>query len=562
MDRRFRGATTLHGTRGNASPLAIVANHPLLAMMVLVTLMTAMRLVDASWFDMRTDEAYYWTWSKENVLSFLDHPPMIAWFIRVGTAIFGDTSLGVRFAGIVAMAITQLMLADIVRRVTHDVRAVVVAVLLSEAALYYGLFMAKVAPDVALIPFAMAMIWALVRLAETEDGRWWLAAGFFGGCTLLSKYTAVLLLPAVVAFALVPDWRRRWLMSPYPWLGALIAVAVFSPVIIWNSHNDWASFRFQFVRAEVNHGLSLRTVADYLGLQFAQVGPILLPVVLSGVSISAWRGYRQRDPVAILLSTSVIVPFVYFFWRSLTLPVGDTWPMFVWPPGFAAVAINLTMLVREKRPAWMIKSTLMWITSAIVSGIAIVVLAFLYELVCPWNLTRQDRSHRGGSGLRRCGQRHARRDEPGRRHLGRDVGLPDLCHVALVPAGEDTPVIQINERARFIGFRDPGIARMRGHPALYVARASDGAAAIFAGTTAVLTPLTEIERRWRGTTMGRYSLQELTGWTPDLNPPPGSRFYAWPNLALLAGPRPQNDHELLTALADGPGCFAARGFPQ
>jgi len=39
----------------------------------------------------RTDEAYYWTWSKESVLSFLDHPPMIAWFIRFGTAIFGDT---------------------------------------------------------------------------------------------------------------------------------------------------------------------------------------------------------------------------------------------------------------------------------------------------------------------------------------------------------------------------------------------------------------------------------------------------------------------------------------
>ena len=568
MDRRIPGSTTLHGTGRNASPLAIVANHPLLAMIVLVTLMTAMQLVDASWFDLRTDEAYYWTWSKENVLSFLDHPPMIAWFIRVGTAIFGDTNLGARFAGIAAMAITQLMLADIVRRVTHDVRAIVIAVLLSEAALYYGLFMAKVAPDVALIPFAMAMIWSLVRLAETEDGRWWLAAGFFGGCTLLSKYTTVLLLPAVVAFALVPNWRRRWLMSPYPWLGALIAVVVFSPVIIWNSHNDWASFRFQFVRAEANDGLSLSTVADYLGLQFAQVGPILLPVVLSGVSISAWRGYRQRDPVAILLSTSVIVPFVYFFWRSLTLQVGDTWPMFMWPPGFAAVAINLTLLVREKRPAWMIKSTLIWIYSAIVSGIAIVVLAFLYEVACPWNLIgRIDPVGAEADYGTLASGTLAEMNRVGATW----VATSDYRTYAMLRwflRDEDTPVIQINERARFIGFRDPGIARMRGHPALYVAGASDGArtsndaAAIFAGTPAVLTPLTEIERRWRGTTISRYSLQELTGWTPDLNPPPGSRFYAWRDLALLAEPRPENGHELLAALADGPGCFAPRGIAQ
>ena len=57
-----------------------------------------------------------------------------------------DTALGVRFAGIVAMLATQLLLADIVRRVTHDFRAVVFALLMPEAALYYGLLMAKVAP--------------------------------------------------------------------------------------------------------------------------------------------------------------------------------------------------------------------------------------------------------------------------------------------------------------------------------------------------------------------------------------------------------------------------------
>ncbi|MDU6374172.1 MAG: glycosyltransferase family 39 protein, partial [Bradyrhizobium sp.] len=126
--------------------------------------MTVLRIVYASALDLRTDEAYYWTWSKELQLCFLDHPPMIAWFVRLGTALFGDTNLGVRFAGIVAMAASQLLLADIVRRVTHNARAVILAVLLPEAALYYGLLMAKVAPDIAAIPFALAMIWALMRL--------------------------------------------------------------------------------------------------------------------------------------------------------------------------------------------------------------------------------------------------------------------------------------------------------------------------------------------------------------------------------------------------------------
>src|SRR5476649_752699 len=233
------------------------AFRQLLAVALVIAAMTVLRVTYASLLDLRTDEAYYWTWSKQNVLSFLDHPPMVAWFIRFGTAIFGDTSLGVRFAGIVAMLATQLLLADIVRRVTHDVRAVVLAVLMPEAALYYGLLMAKVSPDVALIPFAVAMLWALVRLHESNDGRWWLAAGAFAGLALLSKFTAVMLVPAVLAFMLVPDWRRRW-------LAALSAVVLFLPVLIWNFQHDWASFRFQFVRVVATHELSLRTGGDYI----------------------------------------------------------------------------------------------------------------------------------------------------------------------------------------------------------------------------------------------------------------------------------------------------------
>jgi 4-amino-4-deoxy-L-arabinose transferase-like glycosyltransferase len=214
------------------------ALRPLLWIAALIVAMTAMRCIFAIELELRTDEAYYWTWSKEASLSFLDHPPMIAWFIRFGTAIFGDTNFGVRFAGLLAMPVSQLLLADIVRRVTRDVRAAILAVLMMEAALYYGLLMAKVAPDVALIPFGLAMTWSLVRLTESGDARWWLAAGLFAGLALLSKLTALMLVPAVVAFILVPDWRGRWLRSPYPWAALLIAGIVFSPVLIWNGMHD------------------------------------------------------------------------------------------------------------------------------------------------------------------------------------------------------------------------------------------------------------------------------------------------------------------------------------
>ena len=507
---------------------------PWLGVALLIAALTAMRLVYAGVLDLRTDEAYYWTWSKESALSFLDHPPGIAWLIRFGTAIFGDTRLGVRFGGIVAMLVTQLLLADIVRRVTHDARAVILAVLLPEAALYYGLLMAKVAPDTAMIPCAVAMLWSLVRLHESGNPRWWLAAGLFAGLALLSKFTAIMLLPAVAAFVLVPDWRRRWLLSPWPWLAALIAVIVFLPVLIWNAEHDWASFRFQFVRAVATHPFSFRTVGEFIGLQFGLVGFVLLPVVLSGVTLTAWRGYRTREPVAILLSTAVLVPFLYFLWKSLTLRVGDTWPMFLWPAGFAATAINLAMLPREGWPDWIVKSTFWWARVAVISGIAFVVGVFFYYVAAPWNLIGRTDPVGGEAGYEQVAARAREQLQP----TGATwIATTDYRTYAMLRwhFNGQVPVIQINERGRFQGFGDPGMNAIKDHPGLYVAREPDHRLPLWDLTTAKRQPLARVERVWRGVVMDTYALEKLTGWTPELSPPPDSPLFRWRVLAGVVG---------------------------
>lgn len=45
------------------------------------------------------------------------------------------------------------------------------------------------------------MVWSLVRLTQSDDGRWWLAAGLFGGLALLSKYTAIFFAPAILVIS-------------------------------------------------------------------------------------------------------------------------------------------------------------------------------------------------------------------------------------------------------------------------------------------------------------------------------------------------------------------------
>lgn len=511
-----------------------LSRRSLAAVGALLLALVVMRLIYAGMFELRTDEAYYWTWSKESVLSFLDHPPMIAWFVRAGTAIFGDTAFGARFAGIVALAVTQLLLVDIVRRVTQDLRAMAVTVLMTEAALYYGLLMAKVAPDVAMIPFATAMLWSLVRLAESNDGRWWLAAGLFGGLALLSKLTVVLTVPAILAFMLLPDWRTRWLKSPYPWLAVLVALAVSSPVTIWNATHDWASFKFQFVRVTAPHAVSLGTFGEFFGLQFAQVGFVLFPVLVSACVLTLWRGARWRDPVSLLLSLSVLVPLAYFLWRSLTLRVGDTWPMFMWPPAIAVAAINVTRLVEDGWSAKAVRAGHRWITVSIAVGIPFVVIAFLYSVAAPWNLLgRNDPigTEAGYDGLA------ARAVQEMQATGATWIATTNYRVYAMLRwhLKDSVPIIQVNERARFLGFHDPGMDRIKGKPGLYIAQPDDQDRALLLNVGATLQPLDRFNTMWRGTAMRSFQIDKITGWTPELNPAPDTPFYRPPSLALLVG---------------------------
>ena len=261
---------------------------------------------------------------------------------------------------------------------------------------------------------------------------------------------------------------------------------------------------------------------------------MLLPVVLSGVMLTAWRGYRTREPVAILLSTAVLVPFLYFLWKSLTLRVGDTWPMFLWPAGFAATAINLVMLPREDFSERMVKSAFHWARVAVISGIIFVLCVFLYYTVAPWNLIGRTDPIGGEAGYQEVA---ARAREQLQKTGATWIATTDYRTYAMLRwyFNGEVPVIQINERGRFQGFADPGMKLIKDHPGLYVAREPEHRLPVWDLTSARREPLERVERIWRGMVMDTYALEKLTGWTPELSPPPDSPLFRWRVLAEAQG---------------------------
>lgn len=59
--------TPPHDVAAAPAPFSL---RPWLPVILLVLALTAMRIVYAGAIELRTDEAYYWTWTKESVLSF------------------------------------------------------------------------------------------------------------------------------------------------------------------------------------------------------------------------------------------------------------------------------------------------------------------------------------------------------------------------------------------------------------------------------------------------------------------------------------------------------------
>ena len=90
--------------------------------------------------------------------------------------------------------------------------------------------------------------------------------------------------------------------------------------------------------------------------------------------------------------------------------------------------------------------------------------------------------------------------------------------------GDKIPVLQINERSRFLDFgpRDPALFTGK---ALYVHYGPP--TPILAG--AVVTPVETLPIVWHGEPMQTVSVDSLEGFAPELNPAPGSPAYAWSN---------------------------------
>jgi hypothetical protein len=290
-----------------------------------ITILCALRLIAGALLPLSSDEAYYWLWSHHLAAGYYDHPPAIAYVIRAGTTLFADTSFGVRAGCVLLSFVSSWFVWRTGAILGRDEKVGASACLFFNLTLMLTIESLAATPDAPSIATAAAFCWALAKVAETQNGRWWLAAGLAAGLGLLSKYSALFLGLGAFVWLVGSPPMRRWLFSPWPYLGGSLALVLFLPNLWWNAAHGWATFVFQFGRIGGGH-LTLGFLFEFLGAQAILATPFILVLSVMGLVAARWH-----DPRESLIPAILWVSIAYFVLHALHDRVQGNWPCFLYP---------------------------------------------------------------------------------------------------------------------------------------------------------------------------------------------------------------------------------------
>ncbi len=281
------------------------------------------------------DEAYYWVWSRHLAWGYLDHPPMVAFLIRLGTTLAGQNEFGVRWPGAVLAVGTAAVMWGLARKlVSPEAARWAAAILLLSPML--NVLGTIITPDTPVL-FCVACALVCVHRAIAGKSAWWIGFGVAMGVGLVSKYTMVLPGAAVAVALLSTKEGRREYARPWVWLAAVIALAIFSPVIAWNAQRHWVSFAYQ-----LNHGTTgkssnasvlshLNDVAQYFGGQLGVFTPVFFVMGLI-VLWKSWRRFASVELFERVLLLAATIPLVLFAISSLKRRPEPNWPLIAYLP--------------------------------------------------------------------------------------------------------------------------------------------------------------------------------------------------------------------------------------
>jgi hypothetical protein len=226
------------------------------------------------------DELYFIVCGDRPDWGYVDQPAVVPLLASWSHAVFGDFLWGFRLLPALAMTATVALTAEFTRLVGGGRFAQWLAglcVLLGPIFLLMGVLFFT---DMFQALTWLGLAWVLVRLEQTEDERWWLAFGAIVGFGFNTKYTIAFYL-AALAIGLLATSRRKSLLRPWIYLGALVAGIMMLPNLIWQQSHGWPFL--ELGKAAIGGKNAAMSPPSFLLQQILYIGPWAAAVWLCGL---------------------------------------------------------------------------------------------------------------------------------------------------------------------------------------------------------------------------------------------------------------------------------------
>ncbi len=311
---------------------------------IVVFIMVVFNMVYNAFLPLHPDEAYYWVWSQNLQLSYFDHPPMVAYFIKLFT-IAGNSEFFVRLVSIFCITGAGVL--------NYSLGKELLGAKVAGRALLLFLFMPLtqggyhiVTPDAPFILFWSLSLYFLHKAIFKGDTKAFYITGIMAGLMMLSKYPGVLLFPAVLLFLLLSEKYRHLLFKKEIYLAVMLAIAVFSPVIIWNAQHNWVSFAFQ-----LSHGMGGAKVINWntFGMFVAGQAGVANPIFFVAMVFYFLKNIKQniQDEKLSFLLWPFLVPILFFGYAALFSKSEPNWPATAYFTGTILLAYWLTAVQKR-----------------------------------------------------------------------------------------------------------------------------------------------------------------------------------------------------------------------
>jgi 4-amino-4-deoxy-L-arabinose transferase-like glycosyltransferase len=284
------------------------------------------------------DEAYFAFWGRHPALGYYDHPPMIGWLLAPLAAL-SHADWVTRLPATVAPALAALAVRGALARWFGAGESAANLGALALLLAPMNVWNVLVTTDAPLLVFATASLIAFARAAATGSAAMFFLSGLLLGLAFLSKYFAVLLGLAYLAWAAS---LRRWGALGLALAGALPAGLI---NLYWNANACWSNIMFNAINRHDGAGLSAWTPLLYAASLAYLAAPLLW---------CAWRaraGLGWEDPARRALLLAWLVPFAVFAALSPVKRIGLHW-MLSFLPALAlscALALERRQLVAAAR---------------------------------------------------------------------------------------------------------------------------------------------------------------------------------------------------------------------